>query len=274
MSSSLFLLNLKINRIGLVGWSLFLGAYALFVVYLYPSIDDASFLVERLRDLPMEVQTAIGLNEETLEVVFPQGAFSFYGAVATQYLVWWPVFVGIYAILLGSAAVAGDIESGVTDILLYQPVRRYKLLLSKTWVFSLVLSVFGVISWSATMAAVVVNDIDVSVANVAIAHAVGMLLVLAIFSYSMMASSIFLRTRSALAMAALVTFAFYMLNFMAPSFGEAHWLQNGSLFYFYQPLRLLTDADVNWVGIAAYGGIVIGSHVVALCAFQRRDLVR
>ena len=274
MSPRLLLLNLKINRIGLVGWSLFLGAYALFVVYLYPSIDDASSLVEQLRDLPLEVQTAIGLNEETLEEVFPQGEFSFYGALATQYLVWWPVFVGIYAILVGSAAVAGDIESGVTNILLCQPLRRYTFLLSKTWAFFLVLSVLGVISWGAAMAAVVVNDIDVSVANMAIAHAVGLLLVLAIFSYSMMASAIFVRTRSALGMAALVTFAFYMLNFMAPSFGEAGWLQNGSLFYFYQPFELLSDADVNWAGIATYSGIVIGSHLVALYAFQKRDLIR
>ncbi len=274
MSPSLLLLNLKTNRTGLVGWALFLGAYALFVVYLYPSIDDASYLVDQLRGLPLEVQTAIGLGEETLETVFPQGEFSFYGAMATQYLVWWPVFVGIYAILFGSAAVAGDVESGVTNILLCQPLRRYKILLSKTWAFMLVLSVLGVISWSAVMAAAVVNDIDVCAAKMAIAHAVGMLLVLAIFSYSVMASSIFGRARSALGMAALVTFAFYMINLMAPTFGEAGWLQNGSLFYFYQPFRLLTDAEVNWVGIAAYGGIVIGCHVVALYAFQRRDLVR
>lgn len=274
MNLRLFLLNLKISRVGLVGWSLFLGAYAVFVVYLYPSIDDATALVEQLRDLPLQVQSAIGLNEQTLEEIFPQGEFSFYGALTTQYLVWWPVFVGIYAILIGSGAVAGDIESGVASVLLCQPLRRYKFLLSKTWAFILVLLVLGGISFGAVVAAAVVNDIEVNVANMALAHGVGLLFVLAIFSYSMLASSLFIRTRSALGIAALVTFVFYMLNFMAPSFGEVDWLRNGSLFYFYQPFELLNEADVNWAGIGTFGGIVVGSHIGALYAFQRRDLIR
>ncbi|MFQ5933220.1 MAG: ABC transporter permease [Dehalococcoidia bacterium] len=272
MNLNLYLLNIKVSRVALLGWSLFLGAYAVLVVYLYPSIDDATDLVEHLRELPLQVKSAIGLDQETIEEAFPGGEFSFYGALATQYLIWWPVFVSIYAVLFGSGAITGDVERGIASILMAQPFRRYKLVMSKSLAFVSILLALGTISWGAVMATVVVMDIDVSIANVTVAHAVGLFLVLAVFSYSLLISSLFTRTRSALGVAALLTFVFYMLNFMSPSFGDIGWLENGSLFHFYQPLDLLTDVAVNWAGIAVYGGIVLGSHLVSIIVFQRRDI--
>ncbi|MFQ5872525.1 MAG: ABC transporter permease [Dehalococcoidia bacterium] len=272
MSLYLYLLNIKLSRVALVGWSLFLGSYAVLVVYLYPSIDDASDLVDHLRQLPLQVQSAIGLSQGTLEDVFPEGQFSFYGALATQYLVWWPVFVGIYAVLSGSGAIARDMERGIAGSLLCQPLRRHTFLLSKSASFVSLLLVLGIISWSAVMATVITIDVDVNIANMAIAHGVGLLLVLAIYSYSIGISCLFSRTRSALAIAALITFVFYMLNFMAPSFGDAEWLQNASLFDYYQPFELLSQAEVNWAGIGVYGGIILGAHLASLIVFRWRDI--
>ena len=237
MSLSLYLLNLKLSRLALLGWCLVLGFYAILVVYLYSSIRDADDLVAHLIELPLQVRSAIGLSQETMESVFPDGQLSFDGALATNYLVWWPIFVGIYAIIFGTGTVAREAEQGVLGTLMYQPLRRYKFLLSKSAAYVSILIALGVISWGAVAAAVVVVDIQASTTNIALAHAMGILLVLAIFSYSMLISSLFLHPRSALAIAYVITFASYMLYFMLPSFDSVDWLAKGSIFYYYQPFR-------------------------------------
>lgn len=272
MSISLFLLNLKLSHTALLGWSLFLGAYGVLVVLLYPSIDDAGHFVEQLRELPSQVRSAIGLTDGVIDEVFPEGRFSFYGALTTNYLVWLPVFVGIYAVIFGSGSIAREMEQGILGTLLCQPLRRYKLLFAKSIAFVWVLVLLGLISWGAVMAAVVIVDIETSVGNIALAHAIGFLLVLAIFSYSVLISSLFPQSRNALTIAALVTFASYMLNFMSPTFDSVSWFENGSIFHFYQPFDLLTDAEMNWAGIGVYSGIIVGSHITGLAVFLRRDI--
>ena len=274
MSIRLYLVNLRLSRLALLAWPVFLGSYAVLVVYLYPSISDATNLLDQLGQLPVQVRAAIGLPEESIEELFPNGEFSFNGALTTHYLIWWPVFVGIYAVIYGGGVISREIEQGTLRTLLSQPLHRYKFLLSKSAAFVSIIAILWVVSWGFVMATAVIRDIDVSTGNVAIAHTIGWLLVLTIFSYSVLMSSVFLRSSSALAMSYLVTFVFYMLNFMAPAYDSIDWLENISIFHFYQPLILLEGADVNWAGLGVYGGIIIGSHLLSIIIFQRRDIQR
>lgn len=274
MSIRLYLVNLQLSRLALLAWPVFLGSYAVLVVYIYPSINDATDFLGQLRQLPVQVRAAMGLPDESLERLFPDGEFSFNGVLTTHYLIWWPVFVGAYAIIYGSGVIAKDIEQGTLRTLLSQPLRRYKYLLSKSAAFVSITVVFWMVSWGFVTAAAVISDIDVNIQNVAIAHTVGWLLILTIFSYSVLISSVFLRFSSALVMAYLVTFVFYMLNFITPAYDSTDWLKNLSIFHFYQPLTLLEEADVKWTGLGVYGGIIVGSHLLSIIIFQRRDIQR
>ena len=272
MSLHLFLLNLKLGRFGLVAWAAFLGAYGALVVYLYPSIDEASGLIEQLEGLPQGARRAIGLSDGALEAAFPGGQFSFAGALTTDYLIWIPVFVGIYALVVGSGAIGREMSHGVLGTLLSLPLRRHEFILSKSLAFTILLAVLGIVSWGAVMAAVTIIDVEVSRGNMALVLTIGFLLVLAIFSYSLLISTLLTQPRSALAAAALVTFVLYMLNFMAPAYDAASWPEKGSLFHFYQPFALLSGAEVNWAGLGVYGGVIIFGHLASIGIFLRRDI--
>ena len=272
MNLHLFLLNLKLGRFGLIAWAAFLGVYGALVVYLYPSIDDASGLIEQLEGLPQGARRAIGLSDGAMEAAFPGGQFSFAGALTTDYLIWIPVFVGIYALVVGSGVIGREMSQGVIGTLLSLPLRRYKYILSKSFAFTILLIALGTVSWGAVVAAATIIDVEVSKGNMALALTIGFLLVLAIFSYSLLISTLLVQPRSALAAAVLVTFVLYMLNFMAPAYNNAGWLENGSLFHFYQPFALVNGAEVNWAGLGVYGGVIIFAHLASIGIFLRRDI--
>ena len=272
MNLHLFLLNLKLGRFGLIAWAAFLGVYGALVVYLYPSIDDASGLIEQLEGLPQGARRAIGLSDGAMEAAFPGGQFSFAGALTTDYLIWIPVFVGIYALVVGSGVIGREMSQGVIGTLLSLPLRRYKYILSKSFAFTILLIALGTVSWGAVVAASTIIDVEVSKGNMALALTIGFLLVLAIFSYSLLISTLLVQPRSALAAAVLVTFVLYMLNFMAPAYNKAGWLENGSLFHFYQPFSLVSGAGVNWAGLGVYGGVIIFAHLASIGIFLRRDI--
>ena len=272
MNLHLFLLNLKLGRFGFIAWAAFLGVYGALVVYLYPSIDDASGLIEQLEGLPQGARRTIGLSDGAMEAAFPGGQFSFAGALTTDYLIWIPVFVGIYALVVGSGVIGREMSQGVIGTLLSLPLRRYKYILSKSLAFTILLVALGTVSWGAVVAAATIIDVEVSRGNMALALTIGFLLVLAIFSYSLLISTLLVQPRSALVAAVLVTFVLYMLNFMAPAYNKAGWLENGSLFHFYQPFSLVSGAGVSWAGLGVYGGVIIFAHLASIGIFLRRDI--
>jgi len=118
---NLFLYELRKRRNAIIGWGIGMGLYILYILVLYPTIGDAySGLIENLGDNPL-----FQMFGDFQSMSSFSGFFSLYVA---DYL---PLILAIYAIINGTAALAGEEEAGTLELILSQPLARWQIVLAK-----------------------------------------------------------------------------------------------------------------------------------------------
>lgn len=277
MSRSLYFTYLRLARTGLAGWAIAIGLYAVLIVYLYPSVGVSAgrAIQQYMEAMPEAVKVAIGVTEEeSLEMLFPGGVYDFRAWMNTEYMSWWPLLVGVYAVVYCGGLVSREVERGTLDLLLSQPLRRTTFLLSKFGAFATLVIGIGLVSFVVLAVGSLGIEAELGYWHLALAHVVAVLFVLAIAAYSTLASCLLLDPGRSLAVSGVVTALIYFLYILAPSIEAATWLQKGSLFYYFEPLQTLFRGTVNWAGIGVYLGVMLGALLLSVVVFQRKDIVR
>ena len=275
MSRSLYLTYVRLARTGFVAWAIAIALYAVLIVYLYPSMRDAFPFLEYIEAIPEQMKAAIGISEkEAIEMAFPGGVWDFRAWMNTEYLSWWPLLVGVYAVVYCGGLVSREVERGTLDLLLSQPLRRATFLLSKFSAFATLVIGIGLVSFAVLAVGSLGIDAELGYWYLALAHVVAVLFVLAIAAYSTLASCLLLDPGKSMAVSGVVTAFIYFLYILAPSLKAATWLQKGSLFYYYEPLYTLYRGTVNWAGIGVYLGVMLASLLLSVVVFQRKDILR
>ena len=112
--------ELRARRWGILGWGLGLALFGFYIVILYPQFA------------PQLANFDLG-NIEFYQML---GDFSdmasFAGFLSAEMFTWIPIMLGIYAIVSGTGALAGEEDSGTLELLLALPIPRWKLVLVKT----------------------------------------------------------------------------------------------------------------------------------------------
>ena len=230
----LIALHFRMNRLALIGWALGLILFGGLSVYLVADPQPSH--------LP---QPHMG--------------------IATLFLV-------VYAVMYAS----GRLSCGAGDALLPTlgalPVRRIRLFIADSGFFVLASAGLCILSWGATALAVEVVEADAYYVNLAVSSAIAYLTVLAVFSVSLVAAALCSRRVSALALSAVVLLLAYLAETVASGYGPVEWLAWFSVFHWYDPIAILRDGTVDWLGVGILGGVVAGGHALALAVFSRREL--
>ena len=130
----------------------------------------------------------------------------------------------------------------------------------------------GFVGWASTALAGEIVEADLNMVNLAVSVSMGVLLALAVYSYSLLASAWCSTQGSALALSTLATFIAYIANVIGSGYEGMSWLADISIFHYYDPVQLMQNAAVDLLNIAVLAGVVLGGHVIALAIFARRDL--
>ena len=268
MSLKILTSNLKLGRWGILAWSGIVFLYALFVVYLYPIISESSQeIMNYINSLPDAFKAAFGLEGKLTEML------SLEAFASVEFFSFWPLLIGIYGIFV-CVGIAREMEQGTLDLLMAQPVSRYKVILAKFGVFVVSAFLIAVFSILGIMAGAATVDTPVNVGSISLVFVEAFLLVLALGSVTLLCAAIFLRPRQALMVAGIFMGLSYILNFVVPALPESfEWLRNLSVFYHFQPADIATDVALNNLSIAIYVGIFVVCTGAAVITFQRRDLV-
>jgi ABC-2 type transport system permease protein len=268
MSLKILTSNLKLGRWGILAWSGIVFLYALFVVYLYPIVSESSTeIMGYINSLPDSFKAAFGL-EGTLTEMLSLEAFA-----AVEFFSFWPLLIGIYGIFV-CVGIAREMEQGTLDLLIAQPVRRYKVIAGKFAVFIVSALLIAVFSILGIMAGAATVDTPVNIGSISLVFVEAFLLVLALGSVTLLCAAIFLRPRQALMVSGMFMGLSYILNFVVPALPEAfEWLRNLSVFYHFHPTDITTNVALNGISVAIYVGVFIICTSAALIIFQRRDLV-
>lgn len=235
---------------------------AALVIGLYPEFKG---MLSDLEELPPVYQAFVG---EAGGYDTPEGF------IAAEFFSWIPLLVVTVAIIGGTGALAGEESAGTIDLVLAQPIPRWRLVVEKALGVGVAIAAISLVSIPGFIAMLPFFDTDIDVARLTLATAGMVPLGLLFLGLSLWASAA-LPTRSAAVVAVVgVLVAAYIVH----TFGAVvPWLDTPRKlqpFYWGDGSRALVDGLTGaWLAwnalLLALSAVTLGG---AVRSFERRDI--
>ena len=263
MLGNAYLKSVRDLRRPIVWWSLGLFLYAFVIVLIYPSFQDIPELNEILGDEDSLVRAFTGNVEDFAS---PEGFLT-----AEMLSFTFPLLFVVFNLWLGTSWLAGEERRGSLEVLLSHPVRRSAMLLQKFAAMVSGTAALAVVVFVATLAGIVVVDMDISLLNVIQAY-IG----LALLSVTFGALALFVgawtgKPGTTVGVGGAVGVIGYVANTFGPIVGGLEWTQYLSPIYYF----IGGNPMVNGLNIA-HAGVLAGACAALVAAaaylFERRDL--
>ncbi len=194
----------------------------------------------------------------------------------------------VWAVGRAAGAIAGEMDRGTMELLLAQPLARYRVLLAHLTVDFLTIPVLclslwagnwlgawlvGVLELGAPASSTSKLAVDPRIFAPALASVAALLF--AISGYTMWLSASGRFRGLVLALAVLVTLLQFLINAVGQLWDTIGYLRPWTVFYYYQPQRAILDdaltrQDLSDIAILAAVGAV--GYALAFLTFCRRDL--
>ena len=266
MLDNVFIKSLRDLRRSYSWWVLGVVLYVGFMMAFYPSFRDNAAFENIIEAYPENLAAIFGISD--LEnITSPEGFLNTYmfGFVSSVI-----VFM-IFAVVVGSGAVAGEEGKGTLEVLMSEPVTRRRVVLEKFAVMVVATGALGVVLLAVILVGTVVVDMDVSALRVAEMTLSLVLLALAFGSIAFAAGCLTGSRGTAAAVAAALAVGFYMLTVageLADFMDPAKWVT---------PFYYFNGADPIYNGLDPFHVLVLLGTVVvfgaaAVFVFERRDL--
>ncbi len=136
-----------------LGWAAFAGIWPAMYVALYPSIGALGEMQAMLEQMPPAVREFFA--SASLDLSSPEGFLNMelFTFVA-------PLLILAYAVVVASGATAGEEEGGTMDLLLANPVPRWRIVVEKSVAFMIGTVVIGIGMWVGAVAGAAVMDVE------------------------------------------------------------------------------------------------------------------
>lgn len=260
--------TLRDGQRGWVWWTLGLVAYIAVIVSFFPTLGDDPAYNEQVDNLPEGVWALFGGVQD---ISTPAGYLQ-----TELFSLMLPGLVLIYAILLGTGAVAGEEERHTLDLLLANPVTRTRFVLEKAGGVALLLFGVTLVLWLGLWIGAQAVDMTIGAGKLLAATLGAGLLALLFGSLGLALGAVTgYRARSA-GIAAAVAVVSYVVDVFGTVVGWLEPLRPISPFYHATGTNPLTSGfDAARFGhIALLLAIAAGLALYAAWSFNRRDLAR
>ncbi len=263
--NNIFLKTLRDKRVALSWWSIGFFLYNFLIASLYPSIQDAAGELEGYIEKLPDAFKAMFLSGAG-DITSPAGYLN-----AESFTLMIPVMLLIFGIGFGAAAVAGEEEAGTLDLLLSNPLPRWRVVVEKFFAMVVGMSVISLASWLSLFFGALLFDMDIGAGQLAAATVSGALLGLSFGAIALAVGCATGRKGFAIAVGVAVAVGSYLLNIMAKIVESLEPYEKFSLFYY----NLNTDPLVKGLKIgdvAVFVGFAVVLLTFSIVLFQRRDL--
>ena len=249
-----------------LGWAAFCAIWPAMYTGLYPSIGRFVDLQHIMDQLPPAMKQLLSLTDAGIGT--PAGFLN-----AELFTFVSPLLILAYTVAIGSSATAGEEERGTMDLLLANPVPRWRVVVDKAVAMVIGSAVIGVMMWVGAAIGATLAKVDIDLGLVAQALTSVILLGLAFGMFALALGAITGRRMASAAIALMVAIASFFIN----AFGLlGDWLEPWrpiSPFYHYIGNNPLSNGLAP-EHAAVLVGIALAAVVVAVFAFERRDLAR
>lgn len=239
--------------------------YALLMISMFPSMQKAN-LEEITKNMPEEMMKFFGGDAMSLYSTIE-------GFLSMEYLSFF--FILIISFYIGSAAgssVAGGIEKHTLDFDLSQPITRTKFFLGNV---SIAIINILILVWGTAFSIYLLckaYDVDISSQGIIVFATVASLFNLAIFGYAIFFSSVFRSKLSVVLSTVVLTLAFYVFFSLTNIIDKIKDYDQFSLFYLYDPQKLLANHQINADHIIILGLVFLIGNLTALYIFNKKDI--
>ena len=193
--------------------------------------------------------------------------------------------LSVWAVGRAAGAIAGELDKGTMELLLAQPLARWRVIASHFVVDCLTIPILCACLWAGTALGAIVFDlvdmtrldekrVDLWLFGPALLN-VGVLL-FAISGYTMAISSAGRFRTRVLGIAVVLTLLQFLINLLGQTWQDIEFLRPLTVFYYYQPQGLIlgldgaaAEARRNMLTLLAVG---TAGYAAALAIFCRRDL--
>jgi ABC-2 type transport system permease protein len=264
MLSNVFLKTLRDQRRALLWWGLGLLGLALYLALFYPSIRNMPELNKLLEAVPPALlKTVVGnITDFTSPVGYLNSELFFLIA---------PSLFLIITVGFGSNAIAGEEERGTADLLLSNPLPRWRVVVEKFAALMVYTTTLAFVFWLGLAIGAAAVDMDISLGRMAEATLNVVLLGLAFGALALAIGCASGNRGSSMGLASAVAVAAYFLNSLAPMVKALEPYRKFSPFYYYIGADPLKNG-LNPGHAVVLIGLTVAFLVVALLAFERRDL--
>jgi len=243
-------------------------AYMLMLTAVYPTFRRMlETKAELFKDYPKALLQLFGVQS------IDTASFSNYITIELLGFIW-VIIIAAYVIAFARQMVAGEVNDGTLELLMAQPVARWKLLTSEGLALLggiavlVVSTVFGIIAYGAIFA----SGTGLNYSGCAAFIPVGISLAAAVAGYSVLFSVLFNDPRRAVMASVGLTLFFYLLHFAASYSGVLEKVDWFGIFHYYNPLKVLDSGRVpvkSVLVLLAFAAVGFGASV---WFFQRKDL--
>ncbi len=182
-----------------------------------------------------------------------------------------PALVSVLGIMLGVGTLVGEEDRGTLNMLASHPVSRTRLVTEKFVACALSLLIVGLVLLATVAAGNYLLDLDFAVENMAAANLGLVLLGLVFTALALALGAITGRRSLTVGLAAALSAAAFFVNGLAPLVDQLGWAQQLSPYFWLQePNPLANGFAWSWLALSA--GVSVGLFVVALIAFNNRDI--
>lgn len=249
-----------------LGWAAFSAIWPAMYVALYPSIGALGDLQRMLEQFPPAIREFFA--SASLDLGSPEGFLNMelFTFVA-------PLLILAYTVVVGGGATAGEEERGTMDLLLANPIPRWRIVAEKSAAFFLGTVVIGIGMWLGAAAGAVAVGVDLNLWLVGQAIASALLLGFALGGLALALGAITGRRWFAAGVSLMVVIAGFFLNGLG---ALVDWLEPWrpiSPFYQYIANDPLANGLDPGHALVLVAWAVVGT-AVAVVAFERRDLSR
>jgi ABC-2 type transport system permease protein len=263
MPGIVFIRKLKDQRNAILGWGIALGAYALMMVLIFPSIGGMEELQDYLDAMPDVFKAMIG----DVDLTSPAGFLSGY------YFNYMPLLLAVFAVLAGAAAVGGEEKRGTMDLLISNPVPRWRVLTEKFAAFAVALTIIVLMTSVLMILGIALTpeiqeDLDYSNLVEATINIIPVTLLFGAIAF-LLSAALPSHIPSAAAGGGLLI-AFYLLNILGEVTSVLEPLQKINPFHYYGTATMVAGVDWGNMALLLVAGLVL--FVMALFNFERRDL--
>ncbi len=266
MNWTVFRSTLQLRRTSLAWYSLGLALYGWMIVAFFPLIEENLDYMQAVEDIFTEEILAVfggaGLDFTTIG-----------GFVGIEYLsLMWVLIISAAVITFAAGALGGAVDDGTMELTLAQPVSRTQVVISRYLALATYAAILNVVTVATLYLPGLLHDVDIPLDGMGVLLAAGWILTMAVGGFAYMVSALSSSSGRAVGVSLGVLAAMWLADILGNISERADWLSDVSLFNYWNPDQAIDRSSMPAETWVVFGGAAILFAVVAMWAFQRRDV--